>query len=80
MIGFSLVHLHPEFFLLGVLGLLLVEVWCLAAIVMTIRRRGRLPKRDWIQIAFLGGFILLDVVPTGWWQFIISAVFGPSHP
>jgi hypothetical protein len=67
-------------FLLGVLGMLLIDLWFLGAIVVAIRRRARFPKIDWIQIATLGGFIVLDLIPTEWWQFIIRGVFGPSHP
>lgn len=76
----SSAHLYPLLFALGVLGLLIIEIWCVGAIVVAIRRRAQLPRNDWIQIACLGGFVLLDLVPTSWWQFVINILFGSSHP
>jgi hypothetical protein len=42
MIGFSLVHLHPVFFIVGALSSLVLSVWVLFAIYYFVRLRFRI--------------------------------------
>lgn len=74
--SFSLFHLFPGLFTLGVFGLLTMDLWWLGAIVIAIKRRSQLQTKEWFQLALFGGFLIIDLVPIDWWQRMMNTLFG----
>jgi hypothetical protein len=62
MIGFSLVHIHSLFFILGALCSYLLILWLVPALIHVIVRRNRISVADIVMI--LTGFFIVVVMAT----------------
>jgi hypothetical protein len=60
MIGFSLVHIHPIFFILGALCSYLLILWLVPALIYAIVRRKKISPADIVMI--LTGFFIAVVM------------------
>ncbi len=58
MIGFSLGHLHPGFFLAGIFSCSLFMLWSIAATIYLIMKRKEISKVDWV-IYVLGLLVVI---------------------
>ena len=63
MIGFSLAHLHPGFFLAGILCCWGFMLWSITATIYLIRKRKEISKLDWLIYVLALLVIVAFVVP-----------------
>jgi hypothetical protein len=63
MIGFSLVHLHPTFFILGALCSYLLILWLVPAVIFVIARRKKISIADILMILTSFFIAVVMVVP-----------------
>jgi hypothetical protein len=68
MIGFTMVHLHPIPFFIGVTGMLLCDLWILTAIVFLILRRKTIRPTEKVQFAVVILTIAIDFIPYAFWR------------
>jgi hypothetical protein len=67
MVGYTLLHVYPEFAILGIIGYYLMFVWLLIATIFLIRRRA-FPIPRHLAFLFLPLIaITLSVVPYSFW-------------
>jgi hypothetical protein len=72
MIGFTLVHIYPLFFVVGVVGYLLCHAWVLAATFFLVRRKEFIVRKDVIQYCVITFTLMIDYVSVNNWQWFIS--------
>jgi hypothetical protein len=61
MIGFSLMHIHPAFFVLGVLCCYGLALWLFSAAFFLIKRRKEISKAD-VAMGMLSLFVIVVMV------------------
>jgi hypothetical protein len=61
MVGFSLMHIHPAFFLMGVFCSYCLLLWLAIAIVFMVKGR-RMPSMKDMLMAALGLFVLVALM------------------
>jgi hypothetical protein len=82
MIGFSMVHLHPIFVILGSVGILLLHIWLALFVFKSILRL--LIRRTWMdrqrRIFAVASAVLLGLlyIPYPWWTSLTLWVAGPG--
>jgi hypothetical protein len=81
-LGFSLVHEHVGFFLLGVVGELCLFIWLIGFLAMLIWRlvshKPTFSSGSWVQLASSLFALVLFIIPYGWWQFAAIEFAGPG--
>ena len=67
MIGFSLIHVYPVFFFLGVLGAMGTALWVLVVVTMLGLRRNKLLTMGWVQLCLSAATLVLTFLPVDRW-------------
>lgn len=79
MVGFAMMHgALPLVLGAGFIGLPCGLLWLIVSVILLIRRRFRVPVRDWVPIISLILLGVLLLLPYGTWEELTVAVAGPG--
>lgn len=67
MVGFSLIHLYPIQFILGIIALVLCDIWIIIGGVYLYRRRAVVSSRDKVQFSIILFTLLIEYIPNTFW-------------
>ena len=62
-VGFSLIHIHPTFFIFGVLSASLLMVWIIPAAIYLVLGRNRISKTDVLMLICAGLVATAMIIP-----------------
>lgn len=82
MLGFTLVHEHIGFLLLGSAGTLGLYVWSAVFLIafgfLRVKRGRRASTTEWLQLGASVFVLLMFWIPYEWWQFSTIQLVGPG--
>ena len=81
MLGFAMVHLHPELLIGGVISLICVHIWLVWFLVLWARRLtsgSRMRPVVWVQLGLITVATALPYIPYSLWQIATLELVGPG--
>jgi len=82
MLGFTLIHVYPGWFVIGAIGVICAHIWVVAYVALIGYRRvhrNSISPHGWTQFAALTLTVALFYVPYGCWQYATLKVAGPGN-
>ncbi len=81
MLGFAMVHLHPELLIGGVFSLICVHIWLVWFLVLWARRLPsgvHLMQVAWVQLGMIAVATAVPYIPDSLWQIATLELAGPG--
>jgi len=67
MIGFTLVHQYPVYFIVGLIALVLCDIWIIVGGIYLYRHRAVVSRADKIQFSIILFTLLIEYAPNVIW-------------
>jgi hypothetical protein len=71
MVGFSLAHIHPGFFIAGILCSFALILWVVVVAFLTVRslvKRRHIPSMRWVGLGLAAALVVASGLPSSFWQ------------